>query len=256
VLEQSAKAFAAKDRAVRGQRCGCGNRNGAETLVRALQVIMLKVFFGQIAKVIFAENDEMVEALGLDAQDEALGVGVKIGSRWADFDHFDAFGFEDSVESGGERGIAIVNQMRRLGGVTFGLEQEVAGFLRDPGAVGMRSHAGDNDPARADMDEEEHVVIHQAAKGPDFLGEEVASPQGGNMLLDELLPGRFAAFGIGIESGFAKDLRDRGWTDVGDGQFLEFVVDALVAPGVFTCQAQDEFTDFALGLGSARRTLG
>jgi hypothetical protein len=59
-----------------------------------------------------AEDQQPVEALGADAANEALGVGVCLwGADWC-VDDADSFAAEDLVEGGRELSVAVVNQDR------------------------------------------------------------------------------------------------------------------------------------------------
>ena len=76
----------------------------------------------------------------------------------------------------------------------------VSGLLRHPQAVRVGRHARDMHPPRRNVNEEEHVVLHQPPKRPHFLREEIAGPKGVQVPADEFIPGAFPTFGTGVEA--------------------------------------------------------
>ena len=75
---------------------------------------------------------------------------------------------------GGEFRIEVMDQMRGHRGFLIRQQNEITCLLENPGRIGMGGHVRDDDAARADMDEEQDEIINRAARGPNFLGEEVA----------------------------------------------------------------------------------
>src|SRR5438309_11571777 len=72
------------------------------------------------------------------------------------------------------------------------------------------------------------------------------------MSVQELGPGRFAALGTRIETGFFQDVDDRGSTDGTDAALLASSQDAGVPPLVFTGQPQHELANIICRPRSAR----
>ena len=59
------------------------NQLVVETLVIALKVVMLRVFFHGFPKVVLAQQDDLIETLGSDGENESLRVRIQIwASRW------------------------------------------------------------------------------------------------------------------------------------------------------------------------------
>src|ERR1039458_2058319 len=65
----------------------------------------------------------------------------------------------------------------------------VAGHLEHPFGGGMSGQAGETDPARFQMDEEEDVVGGETSPSEHFDGEEVGTCQDGHVGGNEILPG-------------------------------------------------------------------
>src|SRR5882724_10311188 len=64
----------------------------------------------------------------------------------------------------------------------------VASHLQHPFGSGMSGQAGETDPARFQMNEEQHVVSGKTSPGEYFNGEEVGTGQDGHVGGDEILP--------------------------------------------------------------------
>src|ERR1019366_8121652 len=126
-----------------------------------------------------AEDDELVEALGFDRQDKSLGIGIEIWGGRADFHRLDPVRFEAVIKRLRELRIKVVDQVRRRRRVLVGQQDEIPSLLQDPLRIGVSRHPRDNDSARSDVKEEQDVIIDQASRRPDFLGEEIAGPERG-----------------------------------------------------------------------------
>ena len=83
---------------------------------------------------------------------------------------------------------------------------DVAGPLMDPLLAWADGDARQLNTPAADVHEDKQEVIDPALGGPDFLLQEIASPQRLGMALDEVSPGAAAALRIGIEPGQAADI--------------------------------------------------
>lgn len=256
MLEQPAEAFLADD-------VGCGESSGWRrpsagqqtvvfSLMRAFEKIMRQVLVNEMPQMILAEHDEMIEALALDALHPAFREGVEVGSERPDLMHFQAVGGEDRIELLGELAVVVSDQNRRLLRQLGEVHGDVAGLLRHPLGVGMGTHAGHVHAAAADVNEEQHEVVDQARHRPHLFREEVAGPQRGRMLLDERIPGPFAAFRPRVDAVFLEDVDDRGTADPGDAELFELAKDARVAPGVVTRQAQNQVADLLRGFRAPR----
>jgi len=64
----------------------------------------------------------------------------------------------------------------------------VASHLQHPFGSGMSGQAGETDPARFQMNEEQHVVGGKTSPGEYFHGEEVGTGQDGHVGGVEILP--------------------------------------------------------------------
>jgi hypothetical protein len=86
-------------------------------------------------------------------------------------------------------------------------QQQVAGLLGNPRAVGVGGHAGQVDASGVELDEEQHVEPLQ----PDRVdGEEVTRHDSGGLLAEERPPGRGGAARGWVEPVAAERRADRG----------------------------------------------
>jgi hypothetical protein len=76
---------------------------------------------------------------------------------------------------------------------------EVPADLHHPGFVGTRRNSGNLDPARFQLDHEEHIERDETAQAPDLDGEEVGSGEHGRVRFEELAPRHpFPTLGTGV----------------------------------------------------------
>ncbi len=64
------------------------NQLVVETLVIALKVVMLRVFFHDFPKVVLAQRDDLIETLGSDGENESLRVGIQVGAARRELQDF------------------------------------------------------------------------------------------------------------------------------------------------------------------------
>src|ERR1022692_4553426 len=98
------------------------------------------------------------------------------------------------------------------------------------------------------MQKEQYVVIDQASRCPDFLGEEIAGPKRGQVALDEPIPRPFPAFRARIDARLTQNVGHGRSADARDAKLLQLAVNARVAPIGFSPQPQDQVTDFLVSL--------
>lgn len=78
MLKHAAETLLAFDLSSHGLVVGWCNRNIANPLVRSLGVVVFDVFADDMPKLLFAEEDHLVQAFVLDGSDEAFRVGVEV----------------------------------------------------------------------------------------------------------------------------------------------------------------------------------
>jgi hypothetical protein len=100
-----------------------------------------------------ADDQQPVQALGEDRADSALRERVGVGCLDWGQDHVGALGAEEVVEGPAELGVPVAQQELDASSLLAEFQQEVAGLLGDPGAVGVGSHAGQVDAAGVQLDE-------------------------------------------------------------------------------------------------------
>jgi hypothetical protein len=157
-VDESAEAIAAADFADRGIRLTAGNwRAQLERAMWAHRVVVLDVRAQDPFQVALAEDEQPVQAFAPNRPDPALGMGPGAGclERRADDTH--ALGAEHLVEGSRELGVAVPDQQRRACVRVVGSPAELAGLLGHPRGARMRGAAGDEDTARVDLEDEQHV---------------------------------------------------------------------------------------------------
>ena len=121
------------------------------------------------------------------------------------------------AEGDREEGIPIVDQ------VAFARQEAIAGIrhvathLAHPGGVRLRRDVGDLDPARRQLDDEEHSKPREAATGPDVDGEEVRRGEDVPVGFQELRPG-------GLLHPVWRGLQAVSTEDVGDGASADLMI--------------------------------
>ena len=120
----------------------------------------------------------------------------------------------------------------------------VASHLQHPFGSGMSGQAGETDPARFQMNEEQDAVSGETSPGEHFNGEEVGTCQDRHMGSDEILPcGSLASLGCRLDAVSAKDIAHRL---IGNevAEIGERSDDAVVSPtGVLSGEADNERFD-------------
>ena len=139
----------------------------------ALEVVVLDVFGDGQAKMPLPEQHDLVKALGLDRQDEPLGVGVQIRAVGRQLEALHASPAKKFPELIGEQRIAIVDEIACTPEETIDVVGEVAGDLFHPDPMRLSYDARDLDAPRLDVDDEEDEVAGQAGKREHLDSEEV-----------------------------------------------------------------------------------
>ena len=214
--QQTAEPIEAKHRAV-PRRCGGSmveDHPVAQPLVRALQVIMRRVFIDQSAEVALPQRDDPAQAFRLDREHEPLGVSVKVGAPRREFHGLDPHGPQQVIEGGGEERIAVVDQVPMFEQKPVERVGQAAPQTEHPCPARVGRQAGDADAARRQVDHEEHVVPLQPACCPRFHGEEIRGRDGLPVCFEEERPGRvLAPFPRRLYAMLAQQVGDRGAGD-------------------------------------------
>jgi hypothetical protein len=109
-----------------------------------------------------------------------------LGARTGVTQHFPTLGAEHVVEAVEEFRVVVAQHEANLSSLLAQDQQQVAGLLDDPTAVGVGGHAGQVDASGVELDEEQHVEPLQ----PDGVdGEEVTGHDSGGLLAEERPPG-------------------------------------------------------------------
>ena len=142
----------------------------------ALMLVVGEIFIEHMAQGALAEKNQLIEAFLLDRTHPAFGECIEVGGLWRQLERFNACGMEDRIEVLGEFGIAVVEQEAGISHGPVG-GGDIAGDLFQPGFIGKRSDASEDDAAGLEVEEEQDIVGDQAGGGPDFSGEEVGGPE-------------------------------------------------------------------------------
>lgn len=246
--QQAAEACFAHDLAGRRRvRWPAGHR--ADRHVRPLGVVMVHVLAHDVVQVFFAKDDEVIQALLLDRLGIPLDVSVEVGFCRAQAMDRCTLRFHDRVKLDRELRVQIVDQVGHLPARRFDLEDEVAGLLGDPAAVGARRSGGGYHLPRVHVDEQQDEVVHQPAQRPDLLADEIACPQCVGVDAQELVPRPPAPVRPRVQARRLEDVSDGRLTDVADAQFLEFTEDTGVPPTGLPSDPEDLLANF---LGRSR----
>ncbi len=107
VIENPAEPFATNNGAgVVARQRGDSEKSTSETLVVALEMVMLDKLADGPSEMPLAEQHELVQALGLDRQDEPLRVRVEVGTVSGELQSLHTGGVEQAAEFVGEHRIA------------------------------------------------------------------------------------------------------------------------------------------------------
>ena len=147
-------------------------------------------------------------------------MGILVGHFGPNFEDTDVIDSEGIVELSGELPIQVTDEHLGLSSVPCDDGGHVLALLGDPGLGGVCGDAGKVNAAGADMDEKEQEEVGESSHGPDLGLQEVASPQGFLVTLDECRPGADAADGSRIEVMLLEDVFDGGFADVVQAEFL------------------------------------
>lgn len=101
------------------------------------------------------------------------------------------------------------------------------------------------------VQERDDERLADALQREDALREKVALPERRSVLLDELVPGAFAAFGARVIPGVFQDSLHGVSRDRADSEFFEFAENAGVAPLILFRQLQDDLADLFRGATAA-----
>lgn len=183
VFEQTAQTLRADNLAIgvlRSQLYHPPTKPSVGTLV----VVVLKIFADNISQLLLARQDEVVEALALEAADEGLHVAVVLGRLGRDELSPAADGFQNICELAREERVAVVDEGGHVLEPAVPHVALVAGDLRHPVAVGVAADAAAPDLARGNVLEEQDVLPLETVLRHKLVGGEVA---GGKNILVRLV---------------------------------------------------------------------
>jgi hypothetical protein len=108
-----------------------------ESTVRPVPVVVRCVHAQNAFEMSASEDEDAIEAVAADGAHPALCVRVCVWRLNGCLDHLDLLGAEDLVEGRAELRIAVMDQQPQPPLVVAELDDEVAGLLGHPGAVGI-----------------------------------------------------------------------------------------------------------------------
>src|SRR4029450_4878426 len=109
----------------------------SERAMRTVLVVMRHVASKDLVQVPAPDNEQPVEALGADRANPPLRVGVRVGRLHRREQNLCALGTEHVIEGAAELRITVPEQEAQPSSPLLQCQQQVAGLLGDPGAVGV-----------------------------------------------------------------------------------------------------------------------
>jgi hypothetical protein len=113
--------------------------------VRTVGVVVLDVDPQHLLEVATTHDEQPVQALGADGTNSPLRVGVGVRGLHRRDQHLGALRPEHVVEAAGERRVAVAQHKAQPSFSFAEHQQQVAGLLGDPAAVGVGGHPGEVD---------------------------------------------------------------------------------------------------------------
>ncbi len=172
-----------------------GQRLVAHVLVGPLGVVMLDPLRDQVVEMVFAEHDEVVQALLLDALHPSFDEGVHVCRSRADFFHLCAAVFDDFIEVVYVFPVEVANKLLTLATRCPDMLDERLGLFLHPLGVRLPASLADEDCTAANVNERQNEILPQTRRRPDPLREEVALIQSFRVHLHELGPTPIAGVG-------------------------------------------------------------
>jgi hypothetical protein len=214
-----------------------------QALMGSFRVIMIDRFSDQIIQVLFAEDIEVIQNLGLERLDDTLDIGYNVRGTNGGLLDLGACFREFRIEARRELTVPVMHQNLNT---ELGLLRESEhrrGLLLNPRIVRVVRAGRDVNSPRSDVNEYEDKYLANAQSGDDAFREEVALPECGGVNLDELVPRTHAPFGTWVESVFTQDVSNGASANNTDTQFLQLAQNACEAPSVFAGHFEDQTTD-------------
>ena len=148
------------------------------------------------------DDQGAVEEFAADAFDEAFGDRVGPRRPHRRLDDPDVHGGEDSVERGGELGVAIADKEPETAGGVVEVHEQVAGLLGQPGAGRVGGDPEDVHAAGGVLDDEERV---EPVQGDGVEVEQVAGEDRVRLGLQEFCPRRSGSLGRWVDACAVQD---------------------------------------------------
>ena len=119
--------------------------------VRPSGIVVPGVLGEDVQGVLLVVDQHAVGALGADAADESLGVGVHLRRLRRGLEDLDVLAGEDGVEGLGVAAVAVTQEVPEAAGAIVEVGQEVSGELGGPGRGRVSGDAEDVYGAGADL---------------------------------------------------------------------------------------------------------
>jgi len=192
----------------------------------------------------------MIEAFASHASDPSFGITIGLRRPDRRQHDLDVFSGEHFVEGSGELRVPISNQEPDSSDIGFiESDEEVAGLLGDPGAVGFAGDTETQDASRLQVQEEQHV---DRLEPHGLNGEEVAGDDTSCLRTHELPPRRTVSPRGRPEPRTTKERADRGGGD-SDAEFAQLALDAHASPmWVLARQPKDQLASFQINRWPSR----
>lgn len=238
VLEQTAQTLRADDLAVDVLRSRLYHPT-AKPRVGTLVVVVLQILPDDVPQLLLAGQDEVVEALALEAADEGLHVAVVLGRLRRDELGFATDRLEDVRELAREERVAVMDEVGHARQPSVPHIALVAGDLGHPFAVGVAADAAAPDLPRCNVLEEQDVLPLETVLRQQLVGGEVAGGEDVLVRLVELVDVALRASVRREDAVLVEDALDGHEADL-VAQPVNEVGNPVVAPvGVFPADPDD-----------------
>ena len=135
------------------------------------------------------DDDDAIQALLSDSADPPFCVGIQVGRPHRQLDRLGAAGAEQFIPMRCELAVPVGQQMT---GEFLVPNTQIAELLSNPDTIGVRGDIPEHDPARVDLDEQQHVVCAQRGCGD---SEEVACPDELPLVTEQVIPAQAPTVG-------------------------------------------------------------
>jgi hypothetical protein len=179
-----------------------------DALMRPVLVVIVDVGLAQYRKMLEPEDDEVMQALVLDALNHPFGEGVGVWRARRAFEDLHAFTLQFGVECVAELAVSISLHVSDLQALFPRLCDKLVGLLSGPCLGRVKGRLRNDHSPRFDVQKHEHKRIPHPLPGQHFAAKEVALPKRCRMLFEKLVPCSLAALRARVETVLFQDVAE------------------------------------------------